>query len=152
MMTKKKIIDNLQTAFNGDPWYGYSIMKIIQSISIENINNNFKDGNSIGQILEHILAWRNFSIEPLKGNFLFKIEINSKEDWNKNKHYSLEEWQQLVERLKENQTTLIELTEDKSDEFLKSIIPERKYTYFTLLENSIQHDLYHLGQIALLNK
>jgi len=151
-MNKKKIIENLQTVFNDHPWYGYSVMKILQSIPAEHINNSFKDGNSIAQILDHILAWRTFSIESLKGNFSFKIEINSSNDWNKNKHYSLEEWQQSIEQLKENQATLIELVESKSDELLESIIPERKYTYLTLLENSIQHDLYHLGQIALLNK
>lgn len=151
-MNKKKIIYNLQTVFNGTPWYGYSLMKIIQSVSIENINNNFKDGNSIAQILEHILAWRIFLIEALKANFSFKIEINSTKDWNKNKRYNQKEWQQLIERLKENQSTLIELVESKSEDFLGNNIPERKYTYFTLLDNSIQHDVYHLGQIALLNK
>jgi len=151
-MIKKKIIDNLQTVFNGDPWYGHSIMKIIQSTTTENINNNFNGGNSVAQILEHMLAWRIFSVELLKGNFSFKIEINSTEDWNKNRQYSSKEWYQLIERLKENQNTLIELTEGKNEAFLERVIKERKYTYFTMLENGIQHDVYHLGQIALLNK
>lgn len=151
-MKKKIIISDLQTTFNGDPWYGYSIIKTLQSVSENHINNCFKNGNSLAQILEHMIAWRTFSIEKLKGNFDFKIEINSTEDWNKGKQYHLKEWHQLIEDLKENQATLIKLVESKTEAFLETKLPEKSYTYFTMLQNSIQHDLYHLGQIALLNK
>jgi len=151
-MKKKTIISNLQTVFNGDPWYGYSIIKTLQNVSEKHINNSFKNSGSIAQILEHIIAWRTFPIENLMGNFDFKIEINSTQDWNKDKQYSLKEWHLLIERLKENQATLIELIESKTQAFLETCSPERNYTYFTMLDNCIQHDLYHLGQIALLNK
>ncbi len=151
-MNKKTILSDLQTIFNGHPWYGYPIIKIVESIPEAHINNRYKQGNSIAQILQHMIAWRTFAIEKLKGNADFKIEINSTQDWRKDKQYTIEEWHQLIETLKVNQATLIELIEPKSDEFLANPIPKGNYSYVTMLQNSIQHDLYHLGQVALLNK
>lgn len=151
-MGKEKIIKELQNTYDGDPWYGHSILKVIQSVDIKNINNAFESGNSLGQIFEHLIAWRNFTVEILKENFSYKIEINSLQDWNKGKQYNQKDWEQLVHQLKESQNAIIKFVESKPNEFLETVIPERNYSYFTMLNNCILHDLYHLGQIALLNK
>lgn len=151
-MNKEQLLNELKTIFDGEPWYGNSIMKTIDEIGEENINNIFENSGSIAQIVAHILAWRNFTLEMLKGNFSYKIEINSTLDWDKKKIYNTAEWKQLISLLKQNQIALITIIESKSDSFLTKQITKKKYSYLMLIKSSIQHDLYHLGQIALLNK
>jgi len=150
-MNRQQIINELQTVFDGDPWYGNSIMKTLNNVDKKNINNTYKSSGNLAQILEHILAWRNYTLEMLKGNFSYKIEIDSVEDWNKDKTYTVEDWQELVSRLKQNQTAIIELVENTTEEDLEKQLPGKKYNLKQLLQSSMQHDLYHLGQIALLN-
>lgn len=151
-MNKQQITNDLQTVFNGTPWYGNSILKVIDTVNEKHLNNSFKSGSSIAQTLEHILTWRNYTLELLKENFSYKIEMNSVEDWSNKKTYSIEEWKKLILRLKQNQKEILKLVETKTETALLKQIPERDYNYFEMLNNCIQHDLYHLGQIALLNK
>jgi len=151
-MDKQQIANDLKTVFEGTPWYGHSVIKILTEISVQNINNSFKNGNSIAQIVEHMLAWRVFSVEMLKGNISYKIELNTTQDWEKGKLYTFEDWEKLIEKLKQNQAILIEQIEHKTDTTLAQNIPQKTYSYFQVLTNCIQHDIYHLGQVALLNK
>jgi hypothetical protein len=47
---------------------------------------------------------------------------------------------------------LIELLETKDDEFLSGEVDYREYNFRFLLHGIIQHDIYHIGQIAFLKK
>ena len=40
----------------------------------------------------------------------------------------------------------------KDDAFLKEIVDYRKYNFRFLINGMIEHNIYHLGQIAYLNK
>jgi len=41
---------------------------------------------------------------------------------------------------------------DKDDEFLSENVEFRKYNFQVLLNGLIQHDIYHIGQIAYVKK
>ena len=64
----EKLIFQLENVFKGTPYYGESIKGIIDQITFENINTSVGEGHSIAQIIKHMLAWRLFAIEHLKGN------------------------------------------------------------------------------------
>ena len=38
------------------------------------------------------------------------------------------------------------------DDAMNSIVPNKKYTVYTLLTGVIEHNVYHAGQIALLKR
>ena len=44
------------------------------------------------------------------------------------------------------------LTQKKDDAFLSEIVPNRKYNFRFLLNGLVQHNIYHLGQVAYLKK
>ncbi len=46
----------------------------------------------------------------------------------------------------------MELLSEKEDGFLSEEAADRKYNFRHLLHGLIQHDIYHQGQIAFLNK
>ena len=47
---------------------------------------------------------------------------------------------------------IIALLQTKDDEFLKEIVDYRKYNFRFLLNGLIQHNIYHIGQIAYIKK
>jgi len=57
-------------------------------------------------------------------------------------------------KLQESQKELIEAAAKFPEERYGELVPSKvqKYTYYTLLHGIMQHDIYHLGQIAILKK
>ena len=47
---------------------------------------------------------------------------------------------------------IIALLQDKVDAFLNEIVDYRQYNFRFLLNGLIQHNIYHLGQVAYLRK
>ncbi len=144
------LIQQLKTSLDGQPWLGNSVNEVLDRVKDPNANNG---GNSIGMILEHMVAWRKYTLEKIQGNERYQIEINSVQDWNKGKSYSLEAFSQIRNDLNTNQKDLLVALKDKSDDWLLLKLPGYdKYTFGQLLEGIIQHDIYHCGQIAILNQ
>jgi len=150
-MDIKEVTESLKTVYSGQPWYGNNLLHILSTIGSGNPNANFNGSNSLGQILEHMLQWKRFTIEKLKGNESFHIELNSVQDWNKEKIYTQEEFAELISSFKTACEELMDFIKDKEDSFLENLA-YKKYRYKTLIEGSIQHDIYHAGQLALLIK
>jgi len=148
MMKTEKFIKKINTVFNGQPWYGKSIEKILDDV----VDANFRHdgGHSIGQILEHMVQWRTYLIEKAKGNNDYRIEMDSLQDWNADKVYNLEEFKELRNDFTLSQIELVNLLFEKTDDWLKSDVPNLNIPFEELLEGLLQHDIYHLGQIALL--
>jgi|SRR5690606_3859740 len=98
-----------------------------------------------------MIQWKRFTIEKIKENESFHIELNSNQDWKKGKIYTQEEFAELIRNFKTACEELIDLIKDKEDSFLENLA-YNKYSYKTLIEESIQHDIYHAGQLVLLRK
>jgi|GEM_PF-4273770 len=105
------------------------MLKIIEGLYKRNINNSFKIGSSIAQTLEHILAWRNYILELLRGKFSCKIEMNCVEKWINMKTYCVDEWQGLIFCLKQNQKEILKLIEAKTEIAMLKQHTEKDYNY-----------------------
>lgn len=151
-MTIKEYQKDLTNVFDGSPWYGKSVMKILEKLDGKDLNKKFRDGNNVAQILEHMITWRNWGIQMFKGNFDFWIKVDSNDDWQRETPYNETDLDQLIVKLRQNQEELLEVLKSKEDKWLEEKIPERKFTFGEALSGIIQHDIYHLGQIALLTK
>ena len=147
------LIEKLSQSFDGSPWYGDSVIKKLSRIDYK-IANNLPIGcsNSIGRLVQHMANWRTLVIQKLKGNGDFAIEINGAFDWPHVVVNSEKAWEELVNNLKQSQMELVRALEVKSDEVLKEMVPNTEYNFLFLIEGIIRHDIYHLGQIALMNK
>lgn len=147
-MKTTDFINHLQQVYEGDPWYGASISDILTQQFVDP-NFSINGGNSIGQIIEHMLAWRAFTIEKLKENKDF--DITPETDWHKGKTYTNEEFSMLADKFKDSHKKLIKLiAQHDNDEWLQQKVPGRGYTFEYLMEGIIEHDIYHLGQVSLL--
>jgi uncharacterized damage-inducible protein DinB len=143
----ERIARLLEKTFEKQPWYGSSVMEILKDIDENIVDKSIGQTHCISQLVQHMIVWRTFTTKRLQGDDDFKVteQLNfpKSESWDKTKA-------QLVE----SQTKLIEAVKNFPETRLGEIVPngEYKYTYYTLLHGIIQHDVYHLGQIALLKK
>ena len=147
-MKTTHLINRLEQVYSGDPWYGSCIADILNQQFVDP-NFSIGNGNSIGQIVEHMIAWRHFTMEKLKGNG--EYDITSTTDWQKGKTYSTSDFSRLAEDFKTSHKELITLlSRQSSDEWLANEVPGRKYNFEYLMEGILEHDIYHLRQISLL--
>ena len=103
-------------------------------------------------LLLHILAWRTYLLRQLQGEADYDIETNSVVDWPAYQNEGAAFWPRAVTSLKENQQHLLTLIRSFSEEQLMETVPHRRFSFAFLINGLIQHDVYHLGQIALLKK
>lgn len=123
---------------SGKPWYGKNFDTILKAPELNEDSS---------KILAHIIVWMNFVQDQLKG-INTKIDLNSPEDWpdvsGQNQNLILEfesAYDQLVK------TVLNFKTENWDIKFEDS-----KYSYRELVEGILEHNLYHMGQIAWISK
>ena len=144
-------ISEYEEVFRGEPWYGASILDSLSSIPLEQLN--FKPhaaGHSIAGLVKHMLAWRKFVVEKLKGNPDYNIDLNTPADWDEQVLiHSMREWERLVEDLKASQQEIVDMLQAKQEEWWTSQVPGKDYSYQHMLRGILQHDIYHLGQIRL---
>lgn len=145
----RRLIQQLEEVYDGKPWYGTavkpSLAKVNPALAKESLLPNKKN---IAKILRHMVAWRQYLIEHIKGNQSYRIEINSPVDWPPVEGLS---WAELVQELETSQTQLLQLLSQQEDAWLQQTVDGKKYSFLVLVEGIIQHDVYHLGQINLLN-
>lgn len=151
--TVNQLADTMDNVFNGDPWYGDSILKQLSEVSFDVANKRPAVINkSIAEILQHMINWRILAIEKMDGDALYEIEMNSTNDWNAVELENQQDWDLLVQKLEDTQDRIIEMIKSKDQDFLEQRVPGRNYSFNFLIEGIIQHDIYHLGQIGLMKR
>ena len=147
----KGYIAEFETVFNGEPFYGKPMMGIIKEADPQKVFiKSSPESHSAYEITQHLFAWRDLLVKRLNGNFKASIEMNSEEDWSSLPVTQTEVvWNILVQKLEQNQKDLVAALSKYDDEALDKNFIQSAYSLRTYLEGQIQHDIYHLGQIAL---
>ncbi|MGB5435882.1 MAG: DinB family protein [Maribacter sp.] len=145
------IINELETCFDGKPWYGDSVMKKLDAVDWRIVNDQIYGDKSIAVLVQHIINWRIFVIKKLQGDTEYDIIIDELNDWTRVAIKGEREWEQLKQQIRQTQKEILELLAHCSDELLDKKVPAKNYTFGAILPSIAQHDIYHLGQIALLN-
>lgn len=153
-MTISELVKEYKEVFDGNPWHGESLAGTLASIPFSLVHYKPKETfHSIAELVQHLLAWRNFVLEKLNGNREYDIELNSVTDWAEKVHLKdSSEWTQLLEELRSSQTALEVSLLQKSDEWLSEETPGKNYPNQYMMLGLMHHDLYHLGQIRLIRK
>lgn len=139
--------------FEEKSWYGASVLETLRSVSYPFVNLRLHDqSHSIAELVQHMLNWRMFVVEKLNGNEEFDIELNSKFDWPESFHIEDEEvWNNLIIKLINSQEEIVEALSLKSEDWLTQKTPGEQYNNDFLIRGIMYHDIYHLGQIRLIN-
>lgn len=147
----ENIIQNLKTCFDGKPWYGIPVMEKLNAVPWQLVNDTKYGEKSIAVLVQHIINWRIFVLKKLEGDAIYNIVIDEENDWDEIFINDEEEWKNLKITLQSTQDSLIEMLSEKTDQILGQQVPGKAYTFGPILTSIAQHDIYHLGQIAMLN-
>lgn len=143
-------VEQFTEVYNGKPWYGNSIYHMLESITPANAFWQPVDGShTIAQITSHIIYWRLPLIKRWDGNFEYKPSAKSEDNWKTNEQLKKVGWKTLRKSLDESQIHLLSLLAQQKDAILKKKYSD-KITFQELINGILQHDLYHIGQIAYL--
>jgi uncharacterized damage-inducible protein DinB len=144
-------IREFKTIYNGEPWYGKSLMAVISDADPETVFKKQKStSHSAYEITHHLYAWRDLLAKRLLGDTNSSIEVNSKKDWTDSpKEQTAATWKELIKKLERNQEELINALPKWSNGSLDKNFAGTNYSLRTFLDGQIQHDIYHIGQIAL---
>jgi uncharacterized damage-inducible protein DinB len=144
----KNIVKQLQDIQNQENWLDENFENKIEQISDERaFQRPLPELHSVAELISHLWVWRMESIKKLTG-MESHLTVESPQNWRTNEELKKIGWQKLKADFYQSQQELIQLIENKSDEYLESeYVNGAKFQY--LVEGLIHHDLYHLGQIGI---
>lgn len=136
--------------FDGSPWIDVNILSTLDEITAkEAATKPFPYFNSIWEIVNHMISWRETVLKRIHGeniespedNYFSEVRDRSEAAWQKTRERlraSQEQWLKKIKKMKRKE---LELKHDFSS-----------HSNYELIQGILQHDAYHLGQIRLQRK
>lgn len=150
----RHIADQLVSTLNGEAWYGDSVQKILEGVTAERaLSHPIPSAHSIWELVHHLDAWCKFANGAVQG-----VPIPGWPDMPQELDFppvvakDEEGWHMAVRSLFANHLKLVDAIKEFSDVRLEETVPGRPYKFYRLFHSTIQHAVYHAGQIALLKK
>jgi len=145
-------IDQLKRVYHGDNWVDESYEGKLNAIAeSEAFTQPIPGVHSVSEIVWHCIYWRKVNVQRLLGNNAYRDETLERYNFLPVEELKKKGWKQLLQELKDSQLEIFEVLKGKDDAFLKNIY-KPGYTFDFLIEGTVQHDYYHLGQIGLVVK
>ena len=148
----QSIIRNLQNTLNGEPWFGRALYPILEEVDASKVHTKPNGTeHSLIELLYHMITWADFTLKRIQEDDDMDMMIFEKMDWRVI-NPKIHTWKKGLAEFKAIHKKIITLLEKKDDLFLKEKVDYRKYNFRFLLNGLIQHNIYHLGQIAYIKK
>jgi uncharacterized damage-inducible protein DinB len=149
MTSLHSIIADFSSFYDDNPWFGDSYMDVISDITAVEALVTPPNGHSIAVILWHMVKWRKTLTVRLLGDRDFRTDMTDADNWPSAESQTPATWEAAKSAFAEQQTILMEQLGEREEVFLDTeFVTGRKYRM--LVSGVLQHDIYHLGQIALL--
>lgn len=145
------IATDLQTVLSGQPWYGKSFSDLLDEVPEEKFHRKPTDqSHSIADLLYHMITWGQFTQYRLekKQQDMNEVEVMDWREIDPAVHTREKGIAQYADCIR----SIIELLKEKNDRMLEEKVDYREYNFRCLLNGLVQHTVYHLGQIAYVNK
>jgi len=147
------IIKTFESTLSGQPWFGRAVYEILVEADESKVHTKPNGTeHSMIELLWHMNTWAAFTLAALENRSIEEMKAIEANDWREI-DLKIHTWQKGLDQLKATHKRIVELLNQKTDDtFLKDIVPLRKYNFRFLLNGLIQHNIYHLGQVAYLKK
>ena len=150
MKETARIAKIFSDGYNGNPWIDVTLMGTLKNISAEQAAHKISPKhNSIWEIVNHIISWRNEVFQRVQGKFTIVPADNY---FAPVADTSAVAWKKTLRRLEDEQQKWIVLLAKFNEKDFSKIYENNRLSYYEQIIGIIQHDAYHLGQIVLLAK
>ena len=147
MTRTARILHQLETTFNGQPWYGTSVRRMMHALDESRVHQRpIAAALTPAELLAHLTVW----IE----NVTRRLDRESFEITHDIDFPSVEgvSWSDQLQRLDRAHKALIAKVSSLTDEDLDRKVADRNHNYEFMLDGLVQHTTYHQAQIAILMK
>ncbi|HXS58796.1 MAG TPA: DinB family protein [Hanamia sp.] len=150
MKESVRISKLFEDLYDGSPWIDVTLMGTLKNISAEKAARKIApDRNSIWQILNHIISWRNNVLQRVQGEVIISPDDNY---FTPVAGTSEKAWRQALQNLEDSELRWIDFLKKIDESQFERIYPRNEMTFYEHIQGILQHDAYHLGQIVLLSK
>ncbi len=150
MSETARIADQLKRAFAGDAWHGPALMEILAGVDAASASARaIPKAHTIWELALHITAWDNAILRRIAGG---AASPTDEENFPKVKDSSEPAWRETLANLQSQHQKLLRVISDMPDSRLTEQVPGKDYDFYFLLHGTVQHALYHAGQIVLLKR
>jgi len=157
-MTNDELIDDLQRAYDGDPWHGPSLAALLADVSAADAAAHpVAAAHSMWELVLHLTAWTRevarrvgggVPATPVEGDWPSVPRLANGEAWRNARLALGDANAMLVEAVRTaSEATLASPVGNTRDPVLGSGL-----THAGMVRGLAQHHAYHGGQIALLKK
>jgi len=148
----QSIIRNFENTLDGEPWYGRPVYPMLREVESSICYKKLTpDSHSLIELLYHMLTWAEFTLKRIENDDSNDLASFEKIDWREIDP-KIHDWDEGLAAYIATHQEIIALLGTKNDSFLNEIVDYRQYNFRYLLNGLIQHNIYHLGQIAYLKK
>lgn len=147
------IIKSFESTLSGQPWFGRAVYEILGEADESKVDTKPNGTeHSMLDLVWHMNTWAEFTLGTLENRTVEEMKKIESNDW-RSIDPKIHTWKKGVEQLKATHNKIIELLKQKDDDaYLDDVVTNRQYNFRFLLNGLIQHNIYHLGQIAYLKK
>jgi uncharacterized damage-inducible protein DinB len=134
------LLDELNDAYDGEPWYGDSLRQTLGGIEESRVHERPR----IAELLAHITSWIEVTNRRLDGE-VFEVtqDVNFR---------TPAAWADDLARLDAAHKSLLARVAKLTDADLDGKMPGKPHSIEFGVRGVVQHNIYHQGQIALLRK
>jgi uncharacterized damage-inducible protein DinB len=145
------IVDQLQRAWDGDPFHGPSLRTILDGIAAPAaFARPLPGAHSIAEIALHIATWEDVVQRRVGGEVIDSLP--DEQDWPPVGKETPAAWEAVQRTLEDAHARLEQRVGALAEARLGDPVAARDYDVEYMLYGIVQHTLYHAGQIALLKK
>ena len=149
--------DELQRAFDGDPWHGPSVMAALRDVHAPVASVRVAPSvHTIHELVLHIAAWAGEVAQRLRGR---EAREPDEGDWPSPAGEDEVAWARALSRLREAHADLMAALAALDPQRLHEVVDDRRDpslgtggSFAFTAHGLAQHYAYHGGQIALLKK
>lgn len=146
------LVEQLKDTWEGDPWFGRNGKLLLSEVDEKIAFIKLNGQHSVLQLVWHMVNWKAFAVNRLQTNAPEDLHYFETQDWQELDHNNTTLWQEGLQKLDEVQAALLNVLQQLDDAVLEQNVRERDYNNRKLIAGIIQHDIYHLGQIAFIAK
>jgi len=151
MSEVQKIRSKLKEIYYGPAWHGPAIKELLKGVNAKTALVKPRKGvHSIWEVVLHLTTWSEVAVKRVKGE---KVpQVSSEKDWPDYADGTEKGWKITLQRLDSHQKKLLQLLEKTKDGRLSEKVQKSGSRLDRLLYGTINHEMYHAGQIGVLKK
>jgi hypothetical protein len=144
-----RIASLMEQIFEGVPYYGPSVLGTLENVTAElAILKPLWSAHSIWELVSHLTAELNYAREVINGTAGPWIEGET--TWPTITDSSEIAWQKAIKELINANRELVHAVKQLDDSMLNQQPVQVRGPYYLMLHGSMQHNIFHSGQISLL--